>query len=87
MNLRLRTKAGDMTDLPTTLFMQYKHSTMRRAPNLKVSEMNKVIDQLHQTLVAMQWDTERLWLLLWVTNRPIHIDARCHAKLLWVGPR
>ena len=85
LNLRLRTKGGNMTDFPTTLFVHYEHSTMRRAPKLKVSQMNKVIKQLHTTLVAMQWDTTRLWLLLWVTNRPIHIDARCHEKLLWVG--
>jgi len=86
MNLRLRSKESiDMTDLETTLFVQYGHSTMRRAPKLKVSEMNTVINELHTTLVAMQWDNARHWLLLWVTNRPIDVDAKPHEKLLWVG--
>jgi hypothetical protein len=85
INLRLRNKTGERTDLPTTLFVHYEHSTMRRPPKLKVSAMNKVINELLTTLVAMQWDTDRLWLFLWVTNRPIGVNAKPHEKLLWVG--
>jgi hypothetical protein len=85
INLRLHNKTGERTDLPTTLFVHYEHSTMRRPPKLKVSAMNKVINELLTTLVAMQWDIDRLWLFLWVTNRPIGVNAKPHEKLLWVG--
>ena len=85
MNLMLRPEKSGLT-WHTTLFVQYKHSTVPlTSSSVKVSEMNADIDALHETLVAMEWETTRHWLLLWVTNRNIQLDAEPRERLLWVG--
>jgi hypothetical protein len=84
MNLILRTETSG-ADLHTTLFVQYKHTTMSHTSSCKVSEMNEQVIELDRTLRAMKWARKRHWLLLWVTNKPIHVDGKPHKKLLWVG--
>ena len=85
MNLILRSDISG-ADMPTTLFMQYKHSEIPQASSpMKVSEMNNVIEELEKSLDSMVWEANRHWLLLWVTNRIIEVDVKPHEKLLWVG--
>jgi hypothetical protein len=84
MNLILQTETSG-ADLHTTLFVQYKHSTALCPSCCKVSEMNEEIKELDNALRTMKWATNRHWLLLWVTNNPIHVDDEPHERLLWVG--
>jgi hypothetical protein len=71
---------------PTTLFLQYKHNTSMLASHTKVSEMNKVAEELAAALLTMEeWDTLRNWLILWISNKAIEVDADPHPNLLWVG--
>lgn len=52
--------------------------------------MNKEVKSLDDVLYAMTWEKpkdmpQRSWLLLWVTSKPIHVNAKPHENLLWVG--
>ena len=88
LNLQLeRSKpSGVNTKIPTTLFIQYKYTSLQtHTSQIKVSVMNTLVEQLSETLAAMEWEQSRNWLILWVSNRPILEDVLPHSKLLWVG--